>query len=578
MNSELRDLKTREVSHAEARDELERLLQDPRFRVTERQKEILSYLAKARFEGCQAGVKAYAIALDVLGRTSDFDASLDPIVRIEISRLRSALDCYYEAFGRAGEARVQIPKGMYIALFPVDTSPDRGAMERGEALSARSQAIPAGEASKVMSQPTTQPAIRWGRSMMACAIIALAGTAVTGVAFVTNRPGITEKPMIYVQMDATDANLAGEASQARDTLLIALARFGTLTVARSGYAADAAQPGRGYELHLKYYAGGDERNLWWQVAATGGDNVLRSGVETVDATGRSQASIYDQLTGQLAVRIASSRGVINMQEVQVARDDGLGNTCILRAEHALESGSTDSLAKVRRCLERSLAYAPGNADTNAILSRVMLAGKNAAKDPAIRAKAMELARSAVVANPLSDRSQIAMMAAQFANGSVDAALQAGNRAVELNPYNVDATAKLAFLLYLCGYRDAAVAMARSVDRVSDMVRPADALLVLALDAYKTGDYSDASLLSEQINGADSLVEMIRTASLGQLNSPNSRERLANVTNKSSNFNDGFRNGMSWWRLQETINAEFESGLLKAGVKVNDNVITGALTR
>ena len=99
MNAEVHDLKACEVFLDDAKAELKRLLADSRFRVTERQKDILRYLAERRFEGCEEGVKAYSIALDVLGRPSGFDASTDPIVRIEISRLRSALDAYYQAFG-----------------------------------------------------------------------------------------------------------------------------------------------------------------------------------------------------------------------------------------------------------------------------------------------------------------------------------------------------------------------------------------------------------------------------------------------------------------------------------------------
>ena len=88
MGAEIHDLRDCEVSTAVAREELERLLDDPRFRVTARQRDILKYLAERRFDGYDGNVKAYAIALDVLGRPSGFDAANDPIVRIEISRLR----------------------------------------------------------------------------------------------------------------------------------------------------------------------------------------------------------------------------------------------------------------------------------------------------------------------------------------------------------------------------------------------------------------------------------------------------------------------------------------------------------
>jgi len=150
MNAEVHDLKACEVSLDEAKAELARLLADSRFRVTERQKDILRYLAEHRFEGCEEGVKAYSIALDVLGRPSGFDASTDPIVRIEISRLRSALDAYYQAFGLPNGVTIHIPKGMYTAIFPavlLPQDPDEEIPDHhGEAANVpppRSSALPA---------------------------------------------------------------------------------------------------------------------------------------------------------------------------------------------------------------------------------------------------------------------------------------------------------------------------------------------------------------------------------------------------------------------------------------------------
>ena len=118
MGAEVHYARASEVPLSEARAELERILSDPRFHATERQRAILRYLAERRFAGCEEGVKAYSIALDVLGRASNFDASNDPIVRIEVSRLRSSVENYYEAFGAERDVTIHIPKGTYVTLFP----------------------------------------------------------------------------------------------------------------------------------------------------------------------------------------------------------------------------------------------------------------------------------------------------------------------------------------------------------------------------------------------------------------------------------------------------------------------------
>lgn len=572
MNAEVHELKACEVSTGEARAELERLLADSRFRVTERQKDILRYLAERRFNGCEEGVKAYSVALDVLGRPSGFDASTDPIVRIEISRLRSALDAYYQAFGVADGVTIHIPKGMYITLFPgtlIPHEPDDEAHAGSE---------PAAESQPLVSMPETpdRPVrSRNGMRVTAAAVaLILAVGAAAGLELFVQRPLMTKKPTVYIMMAAPESRMQGEASQTRDTLMTALTQFTTLTVAKAGYSdvRSGARSGRSYEIDMKYYGDADDRSIWWQIADSQTGDLLKSGLEKVDVSGKSPASVREEMAGGLAQRFAATRGVINNIEIHDSPDDALGNACVLRAEYALDEGGADRVVRSKDCLERSLAAAPGDPDARALLSRVLLAGKGAALDPAVRLRALELAKSAVSSAPMSDRAQVALMAAQFSAGRVEAAVQAGNRAVELNPNNSDAAAKLALVLYLAGYKDAGLAMAHDAGR-SVETAPRDAMLVLALDAYRTGRYSEASLLAEQINCTDFMVATLRAAALGQLSSPEAQERLSEIKSKDPEFERTFRDRVASWRLQPDIAAELEAGLLKAGAQVDPDAVS-----
>ena len=60
-----------------------------------RRYELLDYRMREHLERRGENLKAYSIALDVLGRGADFDPSIDSIVRVEVARLRDALDLYY---------------------------------------------------------------------------------------------------------------------------------------------------------------------------------------------------------------------------------------------------------------------------------------------------------------------------------------------------------------------------------------------------------------------------------------------------------------------------------------------------
>lgn len=88
---------------------------------------LLTYLVIEELEGRGESLKAYAIALDALGRSTDFDPSTDSIVRVEVARLRDALALYYARTADADEPRILIPKGSYrpIITHPSPPEPDK---------------------------------------------------------------------------------------------------------------------------------------------------------------------------------------------------------------------------------------------------------------------------------------------------------------------------------------------------------------------------------------------------------------------------------------------------------------------
>lgn len=122
------------VDQAEAQAEIGRLLTDSRFQSPERNRNFLRFIATEFFEGRAEAIKAYAIAVDVFGRPANFDPSVDPIVRIEATRLRAALTQYYDAHGSDTGIRVDLPRGRYVPVFtrmvPNDMPPPGGRSHR----------------------------------------------------------------------------------------------------------------------------------------------------------------------------------------------------------------------------------------------------------------------------------------------------------------------------------------------------------------------------------------------------------------------------------------------------------------
>lgn len=79
--------------------------------------EFLRYVVERTLDGEESSLKAYSIAVDVLGRPIDFDPQSDPIVRVQAARLRSLLERYYGARLNLVPMRIEIPLGRYVPKF-----------------------------------------------------------------------------------------------------------------------------------------------------------------------------------------------------------------------------------------------------------------------------------------------------------------------------------------------------------------------------------------------------------------------------------------------------------------------------
>lgn len=73
---------------------------------------ILNYLLECSVSG--KSPKEMAIAIDVLGRDSDFDVAKDSIVRVHIYHLRNKLGAYFLKHAKNEKYKIDIPKGQYI--------------------------------------------------------------------------------------------------------------------------------------------------------------------------------------------------------------------------------------------------------------------------------------------------------------------------------------------------------------------------------------------------------------------------------------------------------------------------------
>jgi hypothetical protein len=107
----------------QCRQQIHRVIHSPTFRNALTLQQLFQFLADKATAGATEGIKEYTIGVEAFGRKQDFDPKTDPIVRVQIHRLRQKLKEYYDAEGSRDPVLIEIPKGHYLPSFEVATVP-----------------------------------------------------------------------------------------------------------------------------------------------------------------------------------------------------------------------------------------------------------------------------------------------------------------------------------------------------------------------------------------------------------------------------------------------------------------------
>src|SRR4051794_35398560 len=105
------------MTEQEILDHLEEICSTEDFKRSSRCSGFLRYVVGETLAGRTERIKAYAIAVSVLGRDENFDPQTDPVVRIEAGQLRRRLERYYLTDGAGSSIRIDLPKGSYVPTF-----------------------------------------------------------------------------------------------------------------------------------------------------------------------------------------------------------------------------------------------------------------------------------------------------------------------------------------------------------------------------------------------------------------------------------------------------------------------------
>src|SRR5580658_3000479 len=102
---------------ADARAQVERILQSKLFRTSEVLCHLFTYLADKSLDGTGDDLKEYTIGLDALGKPASFDPRQESVVRMHTARMRQKLAEYYRTEGADDPIVVDMPKGGFRITF-----------------------------------------------------------------------------------------------------------------------------------------------------------------------------------------------------------------------------------------------------------------------------------------------------------------------------------------------------------------------------------------------------------------------------------------------------------------------------
>ncbi|HEX8881772.1 MAG TPA: hypothetical protein VF749_17140 [Candidatus Acidoferrum sp.] len=103
-------------------EQLDRILRSGSFRNAPALQRLLQYVTSKSTEGQLTHLKEYTIGIDVFGRGNSYDPKVDPVVRVEMHRIRQKLREYYQNEGANDPIFVEIPTGHYVPSIGIRNS------------------------------------------------------------------------------------------------------------------------------------------------------------------------------------------------------------------------------------------------------------------------------------------------------------------------------------------------------------------------------------------------------------------------------------------------------------------------
>ena len=399
-------------------EQLDRVLASSDFDASPRSRDFVRFIVEETLAGRADDLTQASIATRVFGRREDFDATVDPIVRIQAGRLRRSLERYYLLAGQNDAVRIDLPRGTYV------------------------------------------PVLRWARE----------GERVAAAAGGERRATATDgRPAVVVSLfdhRSPDPALAEGALLLDGSICVEMGHYGDVDVVRR---RDLDQLGKSLQQ-------GDYALLGHLSSAPEGSRVSARLMDCRDASQvwaqdyldeRGEAGTFlREIARVISARVASEQGIVAQRlwaEQRKRPEEKLTpyGAVLASYQFTFERDPKDFLPALR-ALQRTVRERPEFALAWVQLARLYIANYTfEIADVATPIDdAIAFAQNAVHLDPASQRARVALAAAFLQKGELDAGRAEVERAYEIHP---DSFIYLEWIGWL-------VAMLGDWERGTDMIR------------------------------------------------------------------------------------------------------------
>jgi adenylate cyclase len=296
------------------------------------------------------------------------------------------------------------------------------------------------------------------------------------------------------------------------------------------------------------------------------------------ATGSEVLELESRIAGAIVTALAQPYGILNRQLARAAHRADLPDklssyACILEADHYYATYAMADFRSALACLEATLAAEPDYAHAWAYLAYLRLDalryGYGLETAEGTIEAALAAASRALDLEPENAMAQRAMAAVLFTEGDLEGFRRHAELALELNPNDSDALADLGGKIAYSGDWERGLALRRqAIER--NPAHPPAYRIPFAFDAFRRGDDAVALAELDRIGLSNFLItSLLRAAVLGRHGPPAAAEAavaelLALQPDAASYARDYFR----YWNLSPELVDDLLDGLSRAGLDVS----------